>query len=308
MAASKSPVGAGSAVVYHHGAAVATAKPLVPDSLVKMLKAVVFDFDLTVLRIHSFSARIEPDMIASRAWEKDFADLKAFEAVCKGLAARDVRVAIASFGRKDVITEYLKRVFGDEMDEIFPPEAICTPADVGSVDGHALPDGKNTQIGVLMKSMGIADDPRRILFFDGEEGFGRQRRNCLARRPGGSKHPTRPLGRLTLRPVTPHPRSIAFLHPPSSPLALRACLADDRANCSKAAAIGVLSFFCPKHFTEPTWTLACTKLPAVEGMFQRPPAARAAPAPAPAPAAGDAGATESAQHGLAPSSTEDPCE
>ncbi|KAA0150847.1 hypothetical protein FNF29_04961 [Cafeteria roenbergensis] len=249
MAASKSPVGAGSAVVYHHGAAVATAKPLVPDSLVKMLKAVVFDFDLTVLRIHSFSARIEPDMIASRAWEKDFADLKAFEAVCKGLAARDVRVAIASFGRKDVITEYLKRVFGDEMDEIFPPEAICTPADVGSVDGHALPDGKNTQIGVLMKSMGIADDPRRILFFD-----------------------------------------------------------DDRANCSKAAAIGVLSFFCPKHFTEPTWTLACTKLPAVEGMFQRPPAARAAPAPAPAPAAGDAGATESAQHGLAPSSTEDPCE
>ncbi|KAA0161042.1 hypothetical protein FNF27_08193 [Cafeteria roenbergensis] len=48
MAASKSPVGAGSAVVYHHGAAVATAKPLVPDSLVKMLKAVVFDFDLTI--------------------------------------------------------------------------------------------------------------------------------------------------------------------------------------------------------------------------------------------------------------------
>lgn len=164
MAASGDSGTASSAIVYTHGALGA---PSV--SLAAMLKAVVFDFDLTVLRIHSYADRIEPEMIAHREWQKDFADLESFKAICEQLVALKVRVAIASFGRKDVITEYLKLAFGDRFSDIFPEEAICTPADVGSIDGHALPDGKNTQIKTILASMGLTDDDRGVLFFDGEE-------------------------------------------------------------------------------------------------------------------------------------------
>ena len=41
-------------------------------------KLVVFDFDLTILSIHSWGERVRPEMVASRCLEDDVADLEFF--------------------------------------------------------------------------------------------------------------------------------------------------------------------------------------------------------------------------------------
>ena len=52
---------------------------LVPDWLRARVDAVVWDFDLTILRIHSYSSRIRSrEAVASRDLGADFADLEFF--------------------------------------------------------------------------------------------------------------------------------------------------------------------------------------------------------------------------------------
>lgn len=123
---------------------------------------VVWDFDETVLQIHAFGLRVAVEDVKARILEDDFADLGQFKRIASGLAAAGVKVAIASFGKAEVITEYLKLGLGDENP--FTSATISTPASVGYADGVAIPDGKNPQLQQIFKELGV--DAHRTLFFD----------------------------------------------------------------------------------------------------------------------------------------------
>ncbi len=69
----------------------------------------------------------------------DVADLDFFqEFVCSAIS-RGIKIAIASFGRYDVIQAYLDRAVGPG---IFTRENIATPSQYGLSDGHAIHGGK----------------------------------------------------------------------------------------------------------------------------------------------------------------------
>jgi hypothetical protein len=54
---------------------------------------VVWDFDLTLLSIHSWGARIHPSDVAHRSLEQDIADLEFFRAFVKRALAKGVQVS-----------------------------------------------------------------------------------------------------------------------------------------------------------------------------------------------------------------------
>lgn len=138
------------------------------------VRLVVFDFDLCVLRIHSFGAKVDPATVASRAaggtLSDDFVDLPFFLSVCRGLAQRGVPLAVASFGRYEVIQAYLAHAFGEGLCP-FSRDNISTPSTVGSTDGCTVPGGKNLQLEALCARFGV--EPRAVLFLDGALGGGR---------------------------------------------------------------------------------------------------------------------------------------
>ena len=71
------------------------------------VRLVVWDFDLTILSVHSWTENIKPEDFASRDVREDVADIEFFQKfVCRALE-RDVKVAVASFGRYEVIQAYL---------------------------------------------------------------------------------------------------------------------------------------------------------------------------------------------------------
>lgn len=119
------------------------------------LKLVVWDFDLTILAIHSFAERVSPSSIASRCLEDDFIDLEFFRELISTLLKNNVQVAIASFGRYEVIQEYLKFALRDIFDKDgllpFTRENILTPSLLGLVDGCSLKDGKNGMLQLLLQ-------------------------------------------------------------------------------------------------------------------------------------------------------------
>jgi len=51
----------------------------VPEWLPKILDAVVWDFDKTILRIHAYGSRISEEAVAQRDLRSDFADLDFFD-------------------------------------------------------------------------------------------------------------------------------------------------------------------------------------------------------------------------------------
>jgi len=135
------------------------------------LKVVVWDFDLTILSIHSFGERIAPAAVAVRSMEADFRDLEFFRRVVSELRSRSIEVAVASFGRYDVIQAYMDRIFGDASVEssigtrVFDRTNILTPSTVGLPDGCSMPGGKNTLLHHICEKHGAM--PRDVLFFDG---------------------------------------------------------------------------------------------------------------------------------------------
>jgi len=135
------------------------------------LKVVVWDFDLTILSIHSFGERIAPAAVAVRSMEADFRDLAFFRRVVSELRSRSIDVAVASFGRYDVIQAYMDRIFEDASvdssigSRVFDRANILTPSTVGLPDGCSMPGGKNTLLQHICEKHGAM--PRDVIFFDG---------------------------------------------------------------------------------------------------------------------------------------------
>jgi len=115
----------------------------VPDWLRARVDAVVWDFDLTILRIHSYRTGIRSrEAVASRDLGADFADLEFFTTLVHRLIEAGIDVHVASFGRNEVIQAYLERAVGDS----FGPDRVSTPATVGGRDGRPTLNGKNPQL------------------------------------------------------------------------------------------------------------------------------------------------------------------
>jgi hypothetical protein len=127
------------------------------------VELVVFDFDLTILRIHSWGERIRPENVAARNLEDDVADLAFFRDFVTRLTLANVKVAIASFGQYEVIQKYVDRVFGDGQ-TFFSRENISTPSQHGAKDGYCVVGGKVPQLHALTTKLlgaGKADAAQR---------------------------------------------------------------------------------------------------------------------------------------------------
>ena len=103
----------------------------------------VFDFDLTILSIHSWGERVRPEDVASRSLEDDVADLEFFRVFVERALASGIKVAIASFGVYEVIQAYMDRAVGPG---VFTRANISTPSQHGTKDGHVVRGGKVPQL------------------------------------------------------------------------------------------------------------------------------------------------------------------
>lgn len=104
---------------------------------------IIWDFDLTILSLHSWGERIRPQDVAQRSLEQDVADLEFFRTFVQRALAKGVKVAVASFGVYEVIQNYMDRVVGPG---VFTRENISTPSQHGTLDGHVVEGGKVPQL------------------------------------------------------------------------------------------------------------------------------------------------------------------
>lgn len=135
------------------------AAPTQPTTLV------AWDFDKTVLRIHAFGRGVRVEEVAER-WERDVADLDFFRAMVKAAKAIGARVGIASFGRREVVLEYMRHIFSDEPD-CFTAENVLTPGALpGHHDGSDVPNGKPLLLDLLCALSPQVTDKSSVLYFD----------------------------------------------------------------------------------------------------------------------------------------------
>jgi hypothetical protein len=135
------------------------------------IRLVVWDFDLTLLSIHSFALRLTAADVAVRNLQSDFYALDFYVSLVRRLVDAGVGVAIASFGRGEVIRAYMDRVFivgADSVQNIFVGSNICTPATIGGVDGWAQPRGKNALLEHLISDPFRGLQKTEVIFFDGK--------------------------------------------------------------------------------------------------------------------------------------------
>ena len=197
------PAAEGDAEADADAAAAADASALAAEAAALGVRLVAFDFDLCVLRVHAFNLNVTAADVALRYLARDFADLRFFVALSRALGAAGIAVAIASFGRYEVIKAYLDRAFAPragaggavgvggvgvgagaggaaasavaatvDSDAAAAPspfsrDSICTPSSVGGVDGNSASVGaarKNRQLFYLASARGVA--PGDTLFFD----------------------------------------------------------------------------------------------------------------------------------------------
>lgn len=124
-------------------------------------KLYALDFDLTVLKIHSFREGVEVDKVGDRAFS-DIADINFFFAFAGAILARGAKLAIVSFGQKQVICEYLKHLLPNLHKEVL----VFTPQDAGGMDGRKLKDGKNTLLRLACAAAGTELSPQTTCFVD----------------------------------------------------------------------------------------------------------------------------------------------
>ena len=140
------------------------------------IKLVVWDFDMTILRIHSFAKRISALDVPRRDYERDCADANFFRAFLREMKEKSIKVAIASFGKREVIETYLKcLVDGKKGDEDLAEYAfnekkksIVTPNDVGGTDGCSMKD-KSRMLDALTKRYVLSMNEEDISSAQGED-------------------------------------------------------------------------------------------------------------------------------------------
>lgn len=127
----------------------------------------IFDFDCTLTTIHMWSRYKNAALEDIPVDEATFVDLGAFRDFVARARREDADVAIATFGRRDVVDKALRFALGDKHDVV-----ISTPADhydprfelSDDVDrprcreGDGILGDKNTQISSLCTIYGLPKD------------------------------------------------------------------------------------------------------------------------------------------------------
>jgi hypothetical protein len=132
------------------------------DSFIEEYDLYVFDFDMTILKIHSYAQNMTPSQVESMGWRKlmdQFADPIFFRDLINYLISRNKKVAIASFGKYNVIKAYLDRLFDNTS--IFGLDNIITPPNERNIRPS---DDKNEYLVGLIRDLNI--DYKRVIFFD----------------------------------------------------------------------------------------------------------------------------------------------
>lgn len=133
-------------------------------------RLIVWDFDLTLLCTHAFGEGVEPGDVADR-WESDVRDVDLLRRFVKTAQAQRVEVGIASYGRCEVIHEYLKHIFaGFDPPPFAPGKNIITPECLGMLDGTSVPAGKPRMLDLLCaRAEPVIDDKTKVIFFDDDD-------------------------------------------------------------------------------------------------------------------------------------------
>jgi hypothetical protein len=132
------------------------------DSFIEEYDLYVFDFDMTILKIHSYAQNMTPSKVESMGWRKlmdQFADPIFFRDLINYLISQNKKVAIASFGKYNVIKAYLDRLFDNTS--IFGLDNIITPPNERNIRPS---DDKNEYLVGLIRDLNI--DYKRVIFFD----------------------------------------------------------------------------------------------------------------------------------------------
>ncbi len=130
------------------------------DNFIEQYDLYIFDFDMTILKIHSYAQNMTPSKVESMGWRKlmdQFADPIFFRDLINYLVSNGKKVAIASFGKYPVIKAYLDRLF--DKPDIFDSHNIITPT------RNIRPnDDKNEYLVSLIRELNI--DYKKVIFFD----------------------------------------------------------------------------------------------------------------------------------------------
>lgn len=132
------------------------------DSFIEQYDLYVFDFDMTILKIHSYAQNMTPSKVESMGWRKlmdQFSDPIFFRDLINYLISQNKKVAIASFGKYNVIKAYLDRLFDNTS--IFGLDNIITPMNERNIRPN---DDKNEYLVGLIRDLNI--DYKRVIFFD----------------------------------------------------------------------------------------------------------------------------------------------
>ena len=135
------------------------------------VRCCAFDFDLTLLRIHSFGQKVEVGDVSARDLRADFFDLEFVQALIPALRAAGIAVHVCSFGKYPVIQAYMDRACGAGA---FTRDTISTPTLVGVPDGSSVVVGmlggrpvssKVPQLYQILDGQGLQEP--QVLFLDG---------------------------------------------------------------------------------------------------------------------------------------------
>jgi hypothetical protein len=132
------------------------------DTFINQYDLYIFDFDLTILKIHSYAQNITPSQVESMGWRKlmdQFADPIFFRDLINYIISQKKKVAIVSFGKYTVIKAYLDRLFDNTS--IFGLDNIITPPNERNIRPN---DDKNEYLVSLIRDLNI--DYKRVIFFD----------------------------------------------------------------------------------------------------------------------------------------------
>jgi serine/threonine protein kinase len=149
-------------------AAASIADEIVEELVKDGVKLLAFDFDHTVLSIHTFQEDVWTNDVEQRVIESDFAHLCMFKWLvrkwCK--ASPDHSVGIASFGHTDVVLAYLKRAFGEHV--VLPGQEPSPDHLVYFTEHNVL--GRETKLHKAEMLMHLSDRggcaPPEVAFFD----------------------------------------------------------------------------------------------------------------------------------------------
>jgi hypothetical protein len=138
------------------------------DVLLNQYDLYIWDFDMTILRIHSYANNMDSSEVNSMNWKKfvaHFWDPIFFRDLVNYIISKKKKVAICSFATYNVIKAFMDRLF--DNDKIFGLHNILTPLTGGQKYNRTVrigSDKNNLLLELIRDNPGIHNS--RCIFFD----------------------------------------------------------------------------------------------------------------------------------------------